>query len=136
MWKTGFIIGGLNLILGLGLMMLFGLLFPGVNEEYQSSGLFRPWSDPLMLVYFGYPFILGAVLTYLWGRVKDQFSGAAKEQAFQFAKLYFIIATIPGMFISYTSFQISFMMIVTWTITGYLQAWVAGWVLARRRVEL
>lgn len=134
MWKTKLIAGTAILVAGLGLQMFFGLLFPAVSAEYQNSGVFRPWSDPLMTVYFVYPIIFAITAGYLWKRIREQLSGSPKEQAGQFAKLYFIIATIPGMFISYTSMQISLMTILTWTLTGYVQAWVAGWVFAKRNL--
>lgn len=49
----------------------------------------------------------------------------------EFAKIYFIIATIPGMFISYTSMQLSLTMVLLWTIVGYLEALIAGLVFTK-----
>lgn len=132
MWKMGLIAGGVNLALGLGINLFVSLVLPGVASEYQNSALFRPWSDPLMLVYFVYPFILGVVLAYLWGRMREQFSGTVRERAIQFGKLYFMIATIPGMFITYTSMQISLLMVLVWAVTGLAQGIAAGWVFAKR----
>jgi len=95
-----------------------------VASQYQNTAMFRPWSDPLMTVYFAYPFILGLVAAYLWDKV-------GKPKPLEFAKFYFIIATIPGMFITYTSFQISLMMVLLWAVTGFVQAWVAAWVFTK-----
>lgn len=119
MWKKGIIAGIVLLIVGMGFNWLFGVIFPSLMTEYQNTAIFRPWDDPLMTAYFGYPFILGIVLAYLWDKVKA-------NNPLEFAKLYFVIATIPGMFISYTSFQLSPLMILTWTLVGLLQAYVAG----------
>lgn len=124
MWKKGLIAGVVLLIVGMGLNWLLGLLFPSLMNEYQNTAIFRPWDDPLMMAYFGYPFILGVALAYLWDTLK------AKDPL-EFAKLYFIVATIPGMFISYTSFQLSLLMILTWTVVGFVQAYVAGVVFSR-----
>jgi hypothetical protein len=96
-----------------------GKLFPHVMAEYQNTSMFRSWTDPLMMVYFGYPFILGFVLYYLWKKV-------GKIPSWDFAKLYFIIATIPGMFITYTSFSLSLGIVFFWTVTGFVQAYLAG----------
>ncbi len=126
MVKAGLIAGFANLLLGLGVNMVLQMILPGLAEEYQNTAIFRPWQDPLMMVYFAYPFILGIVLAYLWGLLRKQLKGTDPQKAMQFAKIYFIIATIPGMFISYTSFQISFLMILVWTVTGYLQAYIAA----------
>ena len=66
MIKKGIIAGAVLLIVGLGINWILGLLFPSLLSEYQNSALFRSWQDPLMMAYFGYPFILGFVLIYLW----------------------------------------------------------------------
>lgn len=132
MIKRGLVAGIVNLILGIGLMLLFGQVFPTLAGEYKNSAIFRPWTDPLMQAYFAYPFILGIVAAYLWDKTEKQFKAKTPtSKALEFAKLYFVIATIPGMFISYTSFQVSGMMIGTWTITGFVQALGAGWVFAK-----
>lgn len=119
MLKKGLFTGVVLLIVGMGLNWLVGMISPSLMNEYQNTAIFRPWDDPLMTAYLGYPFILGVVLAYLWDKLK-------MNNALEFAKLYFVIATIPGMFISYTSFQISQLMVLTWTLVGFLQAYVAG----------
>ena len=123
-WKKGLLAGLANLVLGFVINWLAGAVLPTVASQYQNTAMFRPWSDPLMTVYFAYPFILGLVLAYLWDKV-------GKPKPLEFAKFYFIIATIPGMFITYTSFQISLLMVLLWAATGFIQAWVAGWVFTK-----
>ena len=123
-WKKGLIAGLANLVLGFVLNWLVGMVLPSIAGEYQNTTMFRPWSDPLMTVYFAYPFILGLVAAYLWDKV-------GKPKPVEFAKLYFIIATIPGMFITYTSFQISLTMVLLWAVTGFVQAWVAAYVFTK-----
>lgn len=119
MLKRSLIAGVVLLIVGMGINWVIGMFFPGISAEYQNPAMFRPWTDPLMMVYFGYPFILGFVLYYFWGKV-------GKPKAFEFAKLYFLIATVPGMFITYTSFQVSLSMVLLWAVTGFLQVYIAG----------
>ena len=58
MLKRGLIAGLANLIVMLVLMWLIGVVFPSVMQEYKNTAIFRPFNDPLMMVYFGYPFIL------------------------------------------------------------------------------
>lgn len=79
-----------------------------------------------MLMYFGHPFILGLALSYLWEKIKV-------KDPLEFAKLYFLVATIPGMFISLSSFQVSLLMVVTWTISGFVQVLVAGYLFTRMK---
>ncbi|OGK45007.1 hypothetical protein A2957_01090 [Candidatus Roizmanbacteria bacterium RIFCSPLOWO2_01_FULL_38_11] len=129
--KRGLLAGVVTLVLGLVLQQGIALVFPSIMTEYQNTAIFRPWEDPLMIIYFVYPFIFGLVAAYLWNMLEKEIKGKPLEKALRFAKIYFIIATIPGMFISYTSFQISAMMIVLWTITGFVQALAAGVVFSK-----
>ena len=131
MLKRGLIAGLANLIVGLIMTWFIGMLFPSVIQEYKNTSIFRPFDDPLMMVYFGYPFIWGFAAAYLWNLLEKHLTGNVTNKALQFAKIYFIIATIPGMFISYTSFQLSFLMIVMWTVTGFIEAFVAGYIFAK-----
>lgn len=131
MIKAGIIAGFVNLLTGLGINAVLGMILPGLEQEYQNTSLFRSWQDPLMMVYFAYPFVLGLVLAYLWKVLNRQLKGTDPQKAMAFAKIYFVIATIPGMFISYTSFQLSFLMILVWTLTGLVQAYMAGLVFTK-----
>lgn len=129
-YKKGLLAGLAILVVSIGFNWLLGIILPEVAKEYQNTAIFRPWSDPLMVAYFAYPFILGLILAYFWDLTAKQFTGDEVNKAFQFAKIYFIIATIPGMFISYTSFQLSFQIILVWTLVGFLEAFVAGFIFA------
>lgn len=131
MLKKGLIAGFANLAVGMGLNFGLQALIPPLAKEYQNTALFRSWSDPLMMVFFLHPFILGLVLAYFWNLAEKHFTGDAVKKAYQFARLYFIVATIPGMFISYTSFQISLQMTLSWTLVGFLEAFVAGLVFTK-----
>ena len=122
--KRGLISGLANLIVGLGLNLFVQMLLPAIAKEYQNPAMFRPWSDPLMLIFFAYPFIFGVVAALLWEKL-------GKPRPEEFAKLYFLVATIPGMFITYTSFQIGLSLVLLWTVTGYVEALVAGYVFAK-----
>ncbi len=126
MYKKGLLAGLANLIIGMGLNFGLQAIFPDLGKEYQNTALFRPWSDPLMMIYFAYPFVLGVVAAYLWNLVSKNFTGSPAKKAWQFAKLYFIIATIPGMFVSYTCFQVSLLMILSWSVAGFINIFVAG----------
>jgi hypothetical protein len=133
MIKKGLIAGIAVFIVGFGLNFLAGAVVPGVQEEYMNQNLFRPWEDPLMMAFFLYPFIFGIVGAYLWGLLKDHLKGDSTKKALEFARIYFIVATIPGMIATYTSFQISLSMVLLWAVTGYVEAFVAGYIFAKMK---
>lgn len=128
----------LGLLAGLA-MLVFGMLFdlgfrwifPGLTSEYETSGIFRAWEEPLMSLYFLSPFIMGIAFAWVWNKTKSLFSGGLFKKAFMFTLAVFFVTTVPGMVISYASFKISLLMIVSWTIASLIQEFVAGLILAR-----
>lgn len=130
--KKGLFTGLVLFIFSFAVNWLMTFLFPSLTAEYQNSNLFRPWTDPLMMAYFAHPFIFGIVAAYLWDLLKDKIKGSKpEEKAMKFANIYFLIATVPGMFITYTSFRLSFLMVLSWAILGYFQAFIAGLVFVK-----
>ena len=114
---TGLLAGLIVLVVSVGLSFLSNLLLPDLMAEYANTELFRPWNDPLMSIYFAYPFIMGLALAWFWNRVKSTFrANSAWSRGVQYGFAYWIIATIPGMFITYSSLQVSLPMVLTWTV--------------------
>lgn len=131
---SGFAAGLGMLAVSLVLMQIYNALFPSLQAEYQNSSMFRPWSDPLMSLYFLHPFVLGLALAFIFDKVKELINGKTIfEKAFVFALIFWLVATIPGMFISYSSFQLSLLMVLSWSFSGLIQAFVAGLILIARR---
>lgn len=131
MIKNGLIAGVVIFLLGFLVTWLVEIIFPGIAKEYQNPAIFRPWEDPLMLAFFAYPFIFGVVSAYLWELLKGHLKGTPVNKALEFGKIYFIIATIPGMFITYTSFKLSLALVLLWTASGFLDAFIAGFVFTK-----
>jgi len=122
----GLFVGVIALVLNMIVNYAF-MLIPSVKADYYS-GFMRSWQDPLMMVFFLYPFILGIVFAWLWDNTKSSFKG--KMRGCYFGWILFFLTTVPGMFITYTSFNLSFLTILGWTISGLLTAKIAGFVLA------
>jgi len=126
----GIVAGVAILILGMAISYLF-MLIPSVAADYNNTHIMRSWQDPLMSLFFLYPFVLGIAFAWIWNKSKPLFKGSAWQRGTHFGFAYFIIATIPGMLISYSSFPISFLTIISWTVSGLVNAIVAGWILAK-----
>ena len=127
----GLVAGVVMLIVGMLVGQLLHMIFPQLIAEYQNPNLFRPWDDPLMSIYFAHPFIVALALAWVWGKVKGLISGSLGSKATHFALGYWVVATIPGMVISYASFPLSLLIICTWTISSLVQAICAGLVFAK-----
>lgn len=115
-----------------GFNFLTNFLFPDLASEYLNPALFRPWSDPLMQLFFAYPFILGLSLAFVWNKINSTIPGRTVfSKGLSFGLGVFLVSTIPGMFVTYTSFQVSPAMVLSWTVSGLLTSVIAGWILAK-----
>lgn len=110
---------------------LLNAMFPSVKTEYENTNLFRPWDDPLMYLYFIEPFILSIGFAWVWEKVKILFQGSIIRKSLYFALIYWLVSAIPGMLMSVSSFKISLLMTLTWTISSFLQAWIASMIIVR-----
>ena len=116
---------------GIVISYLFNLLFPSLKAEYQNTLLFRPWKDPLMYLMFIQPFLLAVALTWGWDKIKTLFQGTIGRKAFNFTLIMLVISILPGMLMSVSSFQISVLMTLTWTISSFFQVWLAAHIFMR-----
>ncbi len=126
----GIVVGIATLIAGMIISYAF-MLFPSVASDYNNSAIMRSWQDPLMMAFFLYPFIYGIILAWAWGKSKDLFKGSKNKRAVKFGFAIFLIATIPGMIVTYTSLPYSFMTVLSWTVGGLINSWIAGLILVR-----
>ncbi|MFA4891153.1 MAG: hypothetical protein WC604_02260 [Candidatus Gracilibacteria bacterium] len=127
----GLLTGILLLAVGMGLNYLLGALFPQLMAEYENVAIFRPWDDPKMSLFFIYPFLVALLLAFAWTKHKNAFQGSTLKKGLIFGLTYFAIATIPGMLVSYSSFQVSALMIGGWTLSGLLDGIIAGLIYAK-----
>lgn len=126
----GILVGVVNLILGMLVSFIF-MMFPAVVLDYKNTALIRPFADPLMTLFFLYPFVLGIILAWAWDKSKTLFHGTVIMRGVKFGLAISLISTIPGMFVSYTTFPISLVTIISWTVSGLICAIAAGIILAK-----
>jgi len=126
----GIIIGVINLILGMAVSYLF-MIYPSVADDYMNPGLMRPWSDPLMSLFFLYPFVQGIILAWAWNKSKNIFQGTWEKRGIKFGLAIFLISVVPGMFVTYSSFPLSILTVISWTVSGFICDMAAGLILAK-----
>jgi hypothetical protein len=129
---TGLTAGVLMLFVNLILSPVFSFVFPNINKEYSNTAIFRPFTDPLMFYVFIHPFMVGVILAWVWSRTNSLIK---EKKVFwkccRFALAYWLI-TIPGMLISYSTFQVSLSMIISWTLAMLAQSVVAAWLFSKK----
>ena len=123
----GLAAGAVILVVSLVLMQFWEAVIPGLAAEYQTP-LFRPWSDPLMMLFFLYPFVLGLAFAWLWFKTKTVWKGP-----YEMALAYFCVASVPGMFVTLTSMPYSFAMVGTWTLGGLAYLLCAAFVIDKMK---
>jgi hypothetical protein len=121
------VIGVINFLASMLISQIFNVLSWQVAVEYQNPNLFRANSDPLMLLFFAHPFLLALILVWFWQKTKNIFG----NNGLKFGLTYWIISVIPGMFATYASMPYSFLMILSWTVSGLAQAIIAGLILSK-----
>ncbi len=127
---SGLLAGIAMLIIGLAAGYGMMAVFPRLTAEYANTALFRPWDDPLMSLYFLHPFVLGFILAWVWSVVKGVIGGATPTARGVRFGLAYCVVVIPGLLISYASFPLSLLMVVSWAVGVLLQALAAGLVFA------
>lgn len=103
--------------------------FPNIVKEYYNPTLFWPGDDRAIL-FFIHPFILSFALAWFWNRFKDQFKGVPLLRGLELGLVYGVVATLPSMWITFSSIAVDFSMVLSWFLYGLLQATVAGIVFA------
>jgi hypothetical protein len=136
----GILAGILILVIAMAVDWIFQQISPNLVEQYTNPGLFRSMSDPLMKWFYLYYLILGVALAWWWNMSKAVMNCDCKRcnlngqgccRGMKFGIVYFIIATLPGMFMTYVSMPVSFMLIVSWSVGGLLSVIAAGLLLSK-----
>jgi hypothetical protein len=130
MLLTGLAAGVVMVIVNMALNPIFNAIFPSLQESYMNP-VFRPWNDPIMMLFFIYPLALGFGLSFIWDKTKQLFKKSAFKNGINFGLIYFCVGGIPAFLINFSSFNLPVLMILTWTIMGLFNGLTAGLILAK-----
>jgi hypothetical protein len=110
---------------------LWGLVrfLPSLAEQYYNP-VFSLEGDKTVL-YFLHPFVLSFALAWFWARFKGQFEGHWIVRGLELGLVYGIVATLPAMWITFSSLSLSFPLVLSWFAYGVFQAAVVGLIYAK-----
>ncbi len=111
---------------GMAIGYLFDFLIPSLKTEYANTALYRSMDDPMMYLFFFQPFVVCGTLVWGWARIRDRFTGSTGSKALQVALIMFFLSVIPGMLMTFSSFKVSVVATVTWTVMGFFQVLAAS----------
>ncbi|MBC8051763.1 MAG: hypothetical protein H7Y13_01735 [Sphingobacteriaceae bacterium] len=125
-----------GLIAGIILFIVsYGGLFLAINFIPE---LFIVYNNPLFnsdgsrdVLFYLHAFIISFALSWFWERFKPLFEGPFALRGLEFGCVYAIVALLPVMWITFSSLDITIVMVLSWFFYGLFQAVVAGLVFAK-----
>jgi len=101
-------------------------LYPAFQLEMHTCKAIRPLEDPRMM-YAGlvHPILESVLFSFIFSHFKlaagtDVFSAVALA-----AQIWFV-CTLPGMFLTYSSFRVSLPLVIMWSVSTLVQAATAA----------
>lgn len=110
------IVGGVMLVTAFFVNFVSRTLFPRIHREYAAGGLHRRFDDSRMLYIFLHPFVTAFILLFLVQRLQP-----LHLTVNEIAYVYWAISALPGIFLNYTSFNMSFLLACSWWLTSGAQ---------------
>ncbi len=126
---TGLIAGCILFVLSYGGLFLGVRFFPKLFVAYDNP-LFNSDGNRDVLFYM-HAFIISFALSWFWDRFKVLFKGTLLMRGLEFGLVYSVIALLPVMWISFSSLDITVVMVLSWFLYGLAQAIIAGLVFAK-----
>jgi hypothetical protein len=128
----GLVAGLVMLVAAMVVGWLTTLVLPSMAQEYGNASLYRTWSDPIVYVYFVYPFFLGIALAWVWNTTKGVIGkGSLWVKGSRFARAFWLVSALPGILMTYSTFPISLAVALSWLLSSLVQLVCAGFVYAK-----
>ena len=112
--------GILLLVLLIAINMIMNIVVPYDIMKFEGM---RPADDPVLILFFLYPFVIAFSQAIVFDLVKSSLAGNQVQKGIQFSALSIVIMTIPSLYVMFTSmnwpidFYISSLV---WEIIGFL----------------
>jgi len=125
-----------GLIAGVSLFVIsYGSLFLAIRYIPE---FFVSYNNPLFnsdgsrdFLFYLHAFIISFALSWFWERFKTLFKGGYLLRGLEFGIVYAVIALLPVMWITFSSLDITVLMVSSWFLYGFLQALIAGIIFAK-----
>lgn len=125
----GVVAGAVLLVLSYAALYLLVTFFPDLAELYYDPVFSLDGEKEIL--YFLHPFILSFALAWFWRRFKSLFHGSFWWRGIEMGLVYGLIATLPSMWITFSSLSVSISLVFTWFLYGVFQATIVGIIYAK-----
>lgn len=120
-------------------VILFIVSYGGLYLAIQFMPfLFIKYINPMFtsdsgrdILFYSHAFIVSFALSWFWDRFKTLFRGHYVVRGLEFGLVYGVVSLVPVMWITFSSLDVTFVMVLSWFIYGLCQAMAAGIVFAR-----
>jgi hypothetical protein len=96
-----------------------------------ALGGMRAVGDPIMLLFFLYPFVIGLALAFLFEQTKKAFSGTTTQKGNFLGLLGFVVYTVPSAWIVFSSMNYPVGFTICTIISGRVAMPIAGNIIAK-----
>ena len=79
---------------------LVNLVLPADLSQYAGM---RPMSDPVMNLFYLYPFVIGLATALVFDIVRNSLNGSAIRKGLVFGGILLAVMTVPSLYVMYTS---------------------------------
>ena len=120
-------------------IVLFVVSYGGLYLAIQFLPfLFVKYINPMFtgdnsrdILFYLHAFVVSFALAWFWDRFKSLFHGSFITRGVEFGLVYGGVALLPVMWITFSSLDITLIMVASWFLYGLCQAVVAGIVFAK-----
>ncbi|WP_374165897.1 hypothetical protein [Arcticibacter sp. MXS-1] len=126
---SGLIAGVVLFVISYGGLYLAIRFFPQLFLDYNNPLFNSDGSRDVM--FYLHAFIISLALAWFWERFKGLFKGGFVLRGLEFGFVYAVVALLPVMWITFSAMDITISMVGSWFLYGFVQAVVAGVVLAK-----
>ncbi len=125
---SGIISGFLILILMFAVNAIVAVALP--FDAATLPGM-RSMTDPLYILFFLYPFVLGFIFVFAYRYIQDNLIGGYLEKGKKFGAIMWIIVSVPSIFVVFTSMDYPIGFTVSQIVASLLYSLGAGMLIAR-----
>lgn len=128
-----FLVGCGMLLIAVALGKVANVMAPSLQGEYANTAIFREATDPKMALFWLVPFITAGLVFWIWRLARGHIQGGTYMiKGINFGLVYWTL-TVPGMIMSFCTFQLSAAIVLSWAISNLGQYLFAGLMYARWR---
>ena len=125
---SGIAAGAVIWVIFFAVNMVVNIVLP---YNILELGGMRAANDPVMLLFFLHPFVLGVALAYVYPYVGKSLEGSNLKKGEKFGLLMWAVVNVPSIFLVYTSMNYSMGFTVNSIVGSFLYMLAAGIVIAK-----